>query len=49
MLKNYVFAFTTLACLTLLTSCEHETHAAGDQGPCRFRSELQQLWSGPNR
>ena len=31
MLKNYVFALTTLACLTLLTSCAHETHAAGDQ------------------
>jgi len=31
MLKNYVFALTTLACLTVLTSCEHETHAAGDQ------------------
>ncbi len=31
MLKNYVFAVTTLACLTLLTSCEHETHAAGNQ------------------
>jgi len=31
MLKNYVFALTTLACLTLLTSCEHETHAASDQ------------------
>src|SRR5271165_5231158 len=30
MLKNYVFAFTTIACLTLLTSCEHETQAAGN-------------------
>ena len=31
MLKNYVFALTTLACLTLLTSCEQTTQAAGDQ------------------
>ncbi len=31
MLKNYVFAVTTLACLMLLTSCEHETHAANNQ------------------
>jgi len=30
MLKNYVFALT-VACLTVLTSCEHETHAAGNQ------------------
>src|SRR5208282_4541678 len=39
MLKNYVFAFTTLACLTLLTSCAHETHAAGDQAvPVQVRT-----------
>ena len=31
MLKNYVFALTTLACLTLLTGCEHVTNAASDQ------------------
>jgi len=31
MLKNYVFALTTIACLTVLTSCEHETHAAAEQ------------------
>ena len=33
MLKNYVFALTTLACLTLLTGCEHVTNAASDQAP----------------
>jgi len=39
MLKNYVFAFATLACLTLLTSCAHETHAAGDQAvPVQVRT-----------
>jgi len=31
MLKNYVFALSIVACLTVLASCEHETHAAGDQ------------------
>ena len=31
MLKNYVFALITVACLTVLTSCSHETHAASEQ------------------
>jgi len=31
MLKNYVFAVITVACLMLLTSCEQETHAANNQ------------------
>ena len=31
MLKNHVFALTTVACLMMFTSCEHETLAAGDQ------------------
>jgi len=30
-MKNYVFAFVTVACLTVLTSCGHETHAASEQ------------------
>jgi multidrug efflux pump subunit AcrA (membrane-fusion protein) len=30
MLKNYVFALITVACLTVLTSCSHETHAASE-------------------
>ncbi len=31
MLKNHVLALITLACLTVLTSCRHETQAAPDQ------------------
>ncbi len=31
MLNNYVFAFVTVACLTVLTSCGHETNAASEQ------------------
>ena len=31
MLRNYVFAFATVACLTVLTSCGHETNAASEQ------------------
>ena len=49
MLKNYVFALTTLACLTLLTSCEQKPKRQATRRPCRFRSGLQPLWSGPNR
>lgn len=30
MLKKYVFAFVTVACLTVLTSCGHETKAASE-------------------
>ena len=31
MLNNYVFAFVTVACLTVLTSCGHEINAASEQ------------------
>ena len=31
MLKNYVFAFVTVACLTVLTSCGQESKAASEQ------------------
>ena len=31
MLKKLLYALTSVACLTILTSCEHETHAASEQ------------------
>ena len=31
MLKDYVFAFVTVVCLAVLTSCAHETNAASEQ------------------
>jgi len=31
MLKKHLFALITVACLTMLTSCAHETKAASEQ------------------
>jgi hypothetical protein len=31
MLKKHLFALITAACLTMLTSCVHETNAASEQ------------------